>query len=277
MKRSVFSRLLWCGAGLSLVLVAALIVCLSPAALSTFFATASGVVAAIMGEGSVLIGYTPLLLKLLFFGCLALTVWGCLFSEGVAPLKTLLCGVAVTLFAAGGVELLQSANPLRTAVWSDFLLSTGIGVLTAGGLFLGEWGAQTFPKLLNRETILYVVFGGVTTVVNIVVFQLCYNLLGIHELIANTLAWIAAVLVAYITNKLWVFESHTKTVAAFLQEIGLFFGARLLSFGVDQLGIWLMVSVLSFHSGLAKIITNIIVLIMNYLFSKWFIFKKDKA
>ena len=86
-----------------------------------------------------------------------------------------------------------------------------------------------------------------------------------------------SVLVAYITNKLFVFQSHVRGFLALAKEVGLFFGARLLSFGVDELGIWLMVDVAHISGLVSKIAMNVIVLILNYIFSKWFIFANKKS
>ena len=120
-------------------------------------------------------------------------------------------------------------------------ISGGIVALLAAFLFLRLM--RRYPGLLNRETISYVFFGFLTTVVNIVAYGLCYNNIGLHNLISNAVAWVAAVLFAFIVNKLYVFQSHTETAAQALGEFGLFIAARLLSFGVDELMMWIMVDV----------------------------------
>ena len=138
-------------------------------------------------------------------------------------------------------------------------------------------GTDRRSALGNRETVLYVVFGVITTIVNILSFQVAANWLGAPALIANAIAWVLSVLVAYITNKLFVFQSHVRGFLALAKEVGLFFGARLLSFGVDELGIWLMVDVAHISGLVSKIAMNVIVLILNYIFSKWFIFANKKS
>ncbi|NLN81289.1 MAG: GtrA family protein [Clostridiales bacterium] len=151
-------------------------------------------------------------------------------------------------------------------------ISGGIVALLAAFLFLRLM--RRYPGLLNRETISYVFFGFLTTVVNIVAYGLCYNNIGLHNLISNAVAWVAAVLFAFIVNKLYVFQSHTETAAQALREFGLFIAARLLSFGVDELMMWIMVDVSRINGGVSKIAVNIVVLIMNYIFSKRIIFKQ---
>lgn len=77
-------------------------------------------------------------------------------------------------------------------------------------VLLWRWTWRKFPRLLNRETVSYVVFGVLTTLVNMAVYGLSYNTLGIHNLISNAIAWTAAVLFAYAVNKLFVFHSHVR-------------------------------------------------------------------
>jgi len=93
-------------------------------------------------------------------------------------------------------------------------------------------------------------------------------------LTANTVAWVLSVAFAFITNKLFVFQSKSFAAKLFWRELSTFVGARLLSLGVDSLGMLLMVNVLAWNDWLAKIIMNIIVIIMNYVLSKMIIFKK---
>ena len=107
-----------------------------------------------------------------------------------------------------------------------------------------------FKKIVNKETILYVVFGVLTTLVNFVAFKLftmvfdklISSQLGVH--ISNVLAWIFAVAFAYVTNKLFVFESKSWEGKVLAKEIPSFVAARLFSLGVEELG--LIIFVMSF-------------------------------
>lgn len=142
-----------------------------------------------------------------------------------------------------------------------------------------------------REAILYVVFGGLTTVVNFIVLKVCNMAVGEkYYLISNVAAWLAAVIFAYVTNKLFVFESRSWSVRVLLHEIPSFAGARVLSLGLEELGLWLLVDiarmdsvswhVLSFDIGgimIAKLILAVVVVILNYIFSKLVIFKKNRS
>ncbi len=139
-----------------------------------------------------------------------------------------------------------------------------------------------------KELLLYLVFGVSTTVVNFLAFALFQIPLGEDlYLLTNGLAWLAAVVFAYITNKLWVFESKSWQPAVLWREIPSFLGARVLSFVIEEVGLLVLVEWLGFASFsmtllgvtlsgtmLAKLLLAVIVVVLNYLFSKLFIFKK---
>ncbi len=126
----------------------------------------------------------------------------------------------------------------------------------------------------NKEVILYLVFGVLTTVVNYVVYYICREWLQFPLLVANTLAWILAVLFAFFTNRKYVFSSKDSNI---LKELGLFVSARLLSFLLfDQLTMYLMVKLLHINEYIAKLIANVFVIIFNYAASKLVIFRKNK-
>lgn len=134
--------------------------------------------------------------------------------------------------------------------------------------------------LINRETILYVVFGVLTTVVSYVVGMLCYYTLPLTpespmlNLLSNCISWVAAVTFAFITNKLFVFESKSWSARVLLHEIPTFLSARLLSLGVELLGMWLLVDCAHIWYGISKIVMNVLVILINYVLSKLVIFKK---
>lgn len=121
----------------------------------------------------------------------------------------------------------------------------------------------------------YVIIGFFTTLVNIVVYWITAVPLGQDYRIATTIAWIAAILFAYVTNKKYVFESITSTRFEFLAEIGLFIGFRFLSFLMDLGVMIVLVSGMNMNGTWAKIWSNLVVLIANYVFSKWFVFRKQ--
>ena len=125
-----------------------------------------------------------------------------------------------------------------------------------------------------KDAIPYLFFGVLTTVVNYVAFALLWRVLNMNSQIANAIAYVISVLFAYVTNKLWVFNSHTKTWKAFFQEMGSFFLFRGGSWVFDQ-GTMLIGMVLLHGNGfIVKIIANVVVVLLNYIFSKFIIFRK---
>ena len=123
------------------------------------------------------------------------------------------------------------------------------------------------------EIISYVFFGGMTTVVNFVVYFIARSLLDWSLVVSNTLSWIFAVLFAFVTNKIWVFGSKTNNFKSLFFEFSKFVFYRLLSFGIDMLCMLLFVNVIHTGDFIAKLLTQIFIVIANYVFSKFFIFK----
>ena len=125
-----------------------------------------------------------------------------------------------------------------------------------------------------HEVINYLIFGVLTTVVNIVTFYLL-TAISIDWRISNIIAWIASVLFAYITNKKFVFESKEKKI---LKEFLSFLSFRVLSLGIDMICMYLFIDLCHISSFISKIIVNVIVIVLNYVFSKLFIFsgKEEK-
>ncbi|TLG80925.1 GtrA family protein [Vagococcus zengguangii] len=120
----------------------------------------------------------------------------------------------------------------------------------------------------------YLIFGGLTTLVNLIVYFLLTNA-GVNYGIANTMAWIVSVLFAYITNKYFVFKATGLGAKQLLKEITAFFSVRLFSYVLDMLVLYLCLSVLKWPPLIGKLISQVVVIILNYLFSKIFVFKED--
>ena len=145
-------------------------------------------------------------------------------------------------------------------------------------------------KLLNRETILYLIFGVATTVVNYIVFFLFYEMVlgGENSPLANAIAFVAAVIFAFAVNKVYVFESKSWSLDALKREVPSFLAARIGSFLIEEVALIFCEDVLHLEniivlqldttqfSGIvaAKIALSVIVVILNYVFCKWFIFRK---
>ncbi|MEG1423497.1 MAG: GtrA family protein [Romboutsia sp.] len=126
-----------------------------------------------------------------------------------------------------------------------------------------------------KEIILYLFFGLLTTVVSISSYYLCSEILQLHYLISNIISWIFAVIFAYVTNRIWVFESKSKGIQSVLKEIFTFINCRLLSGIIDMAVMILLVDIININDLYSKIFTQFIVVILNYLLSKLIIFKNN--
>lgn len=124
------------------------------------------------------------------------------------------------------------------------------------------------------ELFMYVVMGVFTTIINIIIFYVMENLLHVNYIISNVIAWIFSVLFAYLSNKKYVFAHEDNTSFINIKEMMSFFSFRFLSLGIDTVVLFVLVQWLSQQPLIAKIISNVVVLIANYLFSKFIIFKK---
>lgn len=126
-----------------------------------------------------------------------------------------------------------------------------------------------------KEIINYMIFGGLATLVNFISYYIFARTLNVDEVISSGLSWFCAVLFAYVTNKLFVFESKKDTKKEMIKEMISFFLARILSGALCDVGTFaLMVKVLNINDIIAKLVTQVMVVIVNYIFSK-LIFKKE--
>lgn len=125
-----------------------------------------------------------------------------------------------------------------------------------------------------REIIMYLVFGVLTTFVNIAIYYINAVTCNLNTAISTILAWLAAVLFAYITNRVYVFQSAAKNRKDIVCECISFFGMRLFSGILDLVIMLVFVDKLHYNEMLIKLISNAMVIIINYLASKLFIFRK---
>ncbi|MBQ7618252.1 MAG: GtrA family protein [Desulfovibrio sp.] len=126
----------------------------------------------------------------------------------------------------------------------------------------------------NHELIAYLIFGLLTTLINYVVYFFCLLILNFDYLLSNTLAWILAVLFAFITNKLYVFHSLQWDFFIAFRECWQFFSARIFSLLIESALLWFCVEQLELSEKITKVFTNVLVIVLNYLISKTIIFKK---
>ena len=126
----------------------------------------------------------------------------------------------------------------------------------------------------HQEGMRYLIFGALTTLVNIVAYSILYYVFHINNATSNIIAWIIGATFAYITNKLYVFNSKINKKIELLKEILYFYGCRLLTLIIDEAIMIVTVDKFGWNALLMKIIANIIVIILNFVFSKILIFKK---
>ena len=136
---------------------------------------------------------------------------------------------------------------------------------------------EKIKELLKKYKfiILYGIFGVLTTIINIVIYALCYDMFNISNVVSNIIAWILSVLFAFITNKIWVFESKCFDYKIFIKELWNFIVCRLATGALDLGIMYVGVDLLKGPALILKIASNIIVIILNYVMSKLFVFKKS--
>lgn len=141
--------------------------------------------------------------------------------------------------------------------------------------FCKAWFDRHPNKYINYETVTYLIFGVLSTVVNYVVYYAAV-FAGVHYVTAQVIAWIAAVVFAYFTNRRYVFESTTKgkVMAA---EFVKFSAARIITLLIETLIMVVFVEKAGISDKIIKIPASVITVVLNYVFSKLFIFKKEKA
>ena len=137
---------------------------------------------------------------------------------------------------------------------------------------------QKIKQLIKKyeEIIKYLIIGVLTTALNYTVFVILVNVVKMEMHASNLIAWLVGVIFAYFTNKLFVFESKSFKVQVLGKEIISFGAARVFSLLLEEIILYIFVDLLNMNKLIIKLIANIIVIIVNYILSKFFIFKKNK-
>jgi putative flippase GtrA len=127
-------------------------------------------------------------------------------------------------------------------------------------------------NFINYETISYLIVGVITTIISISVFGLCHRKLRMHTIPSNVLSWIIAVAFSFFANKIFVFQSASWVFSVVLKEAVSFVSARLLTLGFDVVFVYITVDKLHWNDLISKTASNVVVMIVNYIASKLFIF-----
>ena len=134
---------------------------------------------------------------------------------------------------------------------------------------------KLIEKLYGNSVVRYVFFGGCTTLVNLVSFYILRKL-KVELNTANIISIILAILFAYVVNSKYVFQDKCDSLKTHIQPFCKFIGARLVTMIIEVGGVWLLVSVMGLCDMIGKFLTQFIVLILNYIFSKFFVFTTGK-
>jgi len=131
---------------------------------------------------------------------------------------------------------------------------------------------QLFEKY--KDIILYLVFGVLTTIVSFAIYYLLVEYAGVSALLSNAISWVGAVAFAFLTNKPFVFRSFDWSAGVVLPELGKFVGGRVGSGVFESAYVFVTVDLLHWNSMIMKAIASVVVVIINYVVSKIFVFKK---
>ena len=124
------------------------------------------------------------------------------------------------------------------------------------------------------DIVSYLFFGVCTTIVNYLIYIPCYNVWGLSASVSNMIAWVVAVAFAYLTNKPFVFKSNDWSAATVVPELTKFIGCRVGSGAAETLILFLAVDLLGWNGNVWKLLTQIIVVVLNYIGSKLLVFRK---
>jgi len=125
----------------------------------------------------------------------------------------------------------------------------------------------------HKEVLLYLIFGVLTTIINIVTYNIFKNLLNIDYMLSTIIAWCFAVIFAYVTNRIYVFNSKNNNKTDIVKEIMLFISVRLSSLVIDIAIMYIGVTILTINDMLIKVFANVVIIIINYIVSKKIVFK----
>ena len=128
-----------------------------------------------------------------------------------------------------------------------------------------------------KEVLLYLFFGGLAFFLNIALYILFNGMWGINELIANVFCWVICVLFQFFTNRTWVFEEgQTNGVVEFWKQMASFFAGRLFTLVVEEVILAVFITWLGLNSMIVKLVAQVVVIVLNYIISKWWIFSEKK-
>lgn len=137
-------------------------------------------------------------------------------------------------------------------------------------------GLRTFENFYraHKEVLLYLFFGGVSLVLNLAMFAFFEYVVGLNQLVNNIICWVTSVLMQFFTNRIWVFQGRTDGAVDFLKQMATFFGGRVFTLAVEEVLLLVFIFGLHFNSMAVKSTAQIVVIVLNYVISKFWVFKK---
>ena len=168
-------------------------------------------------------------------------------------------------------EALQKAKKFKP---KKFKSHTKEMITLVEGIIEKENHISWYNKI--KEILWYGFFGVLTTLVNIISLYLL-DKTGMNVYLNNFIAWFLSVLFAFVTNKLFVFNSKSLDKKVIMKEVISFFFFRILSLGIDMAGMYICISMMNMNRMISKVLMNVVVIVANYIFSKIFIFKKKET
>ena len=124
-----------------------------------------------------------------------------------------------------------------------------------------------------KEAILYLFFGGLAFLLNMFLFAILINV-SIDELLANIIAWVITVIFAYVTNTIWVFSARPTSFKSMIIQICQFFSGRIITLIIEEVLLLIFISIMGFNSIIVKFISQVIVIVMNYIISKIWVYRE---
>ena len=124
------------------------------------------------------------------------------------------------------------------------------------------------------DIVSYLFFGVCTTIVNYLIYIPCYNFWRISATVSNMIAWVVTAAFAYLTNKPFVFKSHDWSAKTVIPELTKFIGCRVGSGAAETLILFLAVDLLGWNGNIWKLVTQVMVVVLNYIGSKLIVFRK---
>ena len=132
-------------------------------------------------------------------------------------------------------------------------------------------------SLRLKESLLYIVFGVFTVLINMASFFLFYDILGYNELVANVYSWIFAVAFAFFTNKVYVFESLSRSINEAVLQFIMFISSRLATLFIEEVVLFIFITMLNYSVIIIKVFAQLLVIVLNYILSKKIVFKREDS